>query len=55
MKGLKRTYDTHIQSYTQFKSKVEAAVDLGPSAAKKKKANRRRPQGDGVEGGNEDD
>lgn len=48
-KGLKRTYNTYIQSYTHFNSKVEAAIDLG-SPAKKKKQNRHRPpvDGDGV-------
>jgi hypothetical protein len=46
LKGLKRTYDTHIQAYTQFKGKVEASVDLG-AHGKKKKPNRRKPQGDG--------
>jgi hypothetical protein len=45
-KTLKRTYDTHIQAYNQFKSKVEAAVDVG-GPTKKKKQNRRKPQSEG--------
>jgi hypothetical protein len=54
LKSLKRTYDTHIQAYTQFKGKVEASVDLG-AQGKKKKPNRRKPQGDGDTPGDADD